>query len=67
MEVYEGWVEYFRDEITDVYVRLKTVDDKNLFDKDDDVGFVFTEMLRIVDELDKKLKYEESQKEEQNK
>ena len=32
------------------------VDDKNLFEKDDDVGFVFTEIVRITKEFDEKIK-----------
>jgi hypothetical protein len=56
MEVYEDWLRYFREEISDVYSRIKAVDDKNLFEKDDDVGFVFSEILRITKEFDEKNK-----------
>lgn len=56
IEVYEDWLNMFRTEIDDVYKRIKTVDDKNLFEKDDDVGFVFSELLRIIKEFNEKLK-----------
>lgn len=56
IEVYEEWLDMFRGEIDQVYARIKAVDDRNLFDKDDDVGFVFTEIVRITKEFDEKIK-----------
>ena len=56
MEVYEDWLDMFRKEIDDVYKRIKAVDDKNLFEKDDDVGFVFSEIVKITKEFDEKIK-----------
>lgn len=56
ISVYEDWVDYFKLEIEKTYVHLKEVDEKNLFDKDDDVGFVFSELLRIVDEFNRRIK-----------
>lgn len=56
IEVYEEWLDMFRTEIDNVYARIKMVDDKNLFEKDDDVGFVFTEIVRITKEFDEKIK-----------
>ena len=56
IDVYEDWLNMFRSEIDQVYTRIKMVDDKNLFEKDDDVGFVFTEIVRITKEFDEKIK-----------
>ena len=56
IEVYESWLDMFRTEIDDVYKRIKAVDDRNLFEKDDDVGFVFSEIVRITKEFDEKIK-----------
>lgn len=56
IEIYEDWMEYFRTEVDDVYLKMKEVDDKNLFEKDDDVGFVFTELVRISKEFSEKIK-----------
>lgn len=56
IEVYEDWLDMFRKEIDDVYKRIKAVDDKNLFEKDDDVGFVFSEIVKITKEFDEKIK-----------
>jgi hypothetical protein len=56
IEVYEEWLEHFRSEVDVVYAKLKTVDEKNLFEKDDDVGFIFSEIVRITKEFDDKIK-----------
>ena len=56
MEVYEEWLDMFRIEVSDVYNRIKAVDDRNLFEKDDDVGFVFSEIVKIIKEFDEKIK-----------
>lgn len=56
IEVYEDWLEMFRTEVKDVNARIKAVDDKNLFEKDDDVGFVFSEIVKIIKEFDEKIK-----------
>ncbi len=56
IEVYEDWLDMFRSEVSDVYNRIKAVDDRNLFEKDDDVGFVFSEIVKIIKEFDEKIK-----------
>ncbi len=56
IETYEAWTELFRAEIDAVYFRLKMVDDRNLFEKDDDVGFVFSEILRVTKEFNETIK-----------
>jgi len=56
LEVYEEWVTRFRTESDSLYSRLKMVDDKNLFEKDDDVGFVFSEVVRITKEFNETVK-----------
>jgi len=61
MDLYEEWIVRFRTRVEYVYTRMKEVDDRNLFEKDDDVGFVFAELLRITKEFDEsvKLQHEE--------
>jgi hypothetical protein len=56
IEVHEEWIEYFRGEVVQVKKRLKIVDDKQLFSNDDDVGFVFSEIQRVINEFDEKIK-----------
>ena len=56
VDQYEKWAEWFRAEIDAVYFRLKMVDEKNLFEKDDDVGFVFSEIIRVTKEFNETIK-----------
>jgi hypothetical protein len=56
LEKFEEWVEFFREEIDTVYARLKATDDRNLFEKDDDVGFCFSELVRITKEFNDRIK-----------
>jgi hypothetical protein len=56
IEVYEDWLTYFRTEIDNVYRGIKAVDDRNLFEKDDDVGATFESILQIIKEFDEKIK-----------
>jgi hypothetical protein len=56
IEVYEEWTEMFREEINQMYRRLKEVDDRNLFEKDDDVGATFSDIVRICKEFNDKVK-----------
>ncbi len=55
-EVYESWLSRFRTQLDETYKRLKSVDDRNLFEKDDDVGFVFSEIVRIMQDFDEEIK-----------
>jgi hypothetical protein len=55
ISIYEGWILSTLNECKQAYLRLKEIDDKQMFEKDDDVGFIFTSMLNIIDELEKKI------------
>jgi hypothetical protein len=55
VDIYENWIDQFSTEVFEVYVKLRQVDEKNLFVKDDDVGFVFSEILRIIKEFNEKV------------
>lgn len=48
LNVYENWVVMFQTEVNQMYDRLKSVDERNLFEKDDDVGQTFQDILNIV-------------------
>ena len=61
--IYEQWISFFQSEIENVEKRLKEVDvvsgtegTYRLFEKDDDVGFVFSEISRIIAEFNQRLK-----------
>ena len=54
--VYEQWIDTFQSEVNQMYSRLKAVDDRNLFERDEDVGFVFSEVVRIAKEFNETTK-----------
>ena len=49
------WVVDFRKLVSNVYKKLKSVDERGMFEKDDDVGFLFQEILSIVQECNKRI------------
>jgi len=58
-----NWVTDFRTLILNVYKKLKSVDDRGIFEKDDDVGFLFSELLAIIDECNKRISDDDSNEE----
>lgn len=58
LEVYETWIYETRNHIIEVYNQLKIVDARNIFEKDDDVGFVFTEIIELIKNLNEKINEE---------
>ena len=51
IDIYEEWIYSTKVDIIKLNKDIKTVDDKNLFEKDDDVGFVFSEIVRLIKEF----------------
>lgn len=51
----QQWVLDFRNLINNVYKKLKFIDERGIFEKDDDVGFVFQDMLNIINECNKRI------------
>lgn len=49
------WVNGVQDIIRATYIKMKSIDDRNLFYKDDDVGFVFSELLSLVKTLNDRI------------
>lgn len=56
ISIYEKWVDTFQSEVNQMYTRLKSVDERNLFERDEDVGFVFSEIVRISKEFNDLIK-----------
>lgn len=61
VEIYEAWILEYKNQINETYQALKFVDDKQIFEKDDEVGFVFSDILEIVKDLKTKI-YDEEEK-----
>jgi len=54
IDIYESWIVEFKDDVNDVYRQIKIVDDKNIFEKDDDVGGVFSDLYQILEKLNQR-------------
>jgi len=51
VENLESWVKQFSKTITDMNRELKQIDDKGSFKSDDEVGYFFKELKRIIEQL----------------
>ena len=51
IETYQNWLLNIKKEVSVTYSKLKDLDDKQMFEKDDDVGFVFSEIIKLIEKL----------------
>ncbi len=51
----EDWIINYKNLVEDAYNKLKEVDNRGIFEKDDDVGFVFLDLKQIIFSLNKKI------------
>ena len=58
IEIYESWILNYQEIVKETYLLLKEVDDKEIFEKDDEVGAVFSNVREIIQDLKEKT-YEE--------
>jgi len=58
IEIYESWILNYQKIVKETYLLLKEVDDKEIFEKDDEVGAVFSNIREIIQDLKEKT-YEE--------
>ena len=66
---YENIILNISNIIESIKLQLKTIDDKGTFESDDEVGFFFTEIKQLGDELDSifETEVEENEKEKKEK
>jgi len=50
-EQYERWISDIENAINITYNKLKSIDDNQMFEKDDDVGFVFSNIVKLIEKL----------------
>ena len=50
-DVYKKWVESFKENVRLTYQKLKSIDEKQIFERDDEVGAVFTDIVAIMEEF----------------
>jgi hypothetical protein len=58
----ESWVLEFKLLVKNTYNKLKFVDDRGIFVKDDDVGFLFTDLLNIIELTNKRIQTDDNDK-----
>jgi hypothetical protein len=51
----ESWLLNFKLLVKNTYNKLKFVDERGIFVKDDDVGFLFTDLLNIIELTNKRI------------
>lgn len=54
VDIYESWIVEFKDDVNDVYRQIKMVDDKQIFEKDDEVGAIFTDLYQVIEKLNQR-------------
>lgn len=60
IEIYEQWILSFKNEVDLTYKHLKEIDEAHIFEKDDDVGFVFQDILSLIKNLNEKVENDEN-------
>lgn len=67
VEVYESWILNFKKNVKETYDALKFVDEREIFERDDEVGFVFSNIVEIISDLNEKTYVEQEKELEENK
>lgn len=55
IDIYESWIVEFKDDVNNVYRQIKMVDDKQIFEKDDEVGAIFSDLYLIIEKLNQRI------------
>ena len=55
IDIYESWIVEFKNDVNDVYQEIKGLDDKQLFEKDDEVGSIFSDLYLIIQKLNQRI------------
>lgn len=63
---YEDWIILLESRVNKVYGEMKQMDEREMFQSDDEVGVIFYDMKALIDDLNEKLGngYDESSEEE---
>jgi hypothetical protein len=54
--IYENWTEQMYEKLTKLQSDIKQIDDKQIFESDDEVGVVFKELVEAIQEFDHGIK-----------
>jgi len=50
-ELYERWILEFSEDVLSTYQNIKEIDKKQMFEKDDEVGSIFQQILELIERL----------------
>lgn len=56
IETMQEWTTQYQNLVENTYRKLKEIDEKQIFEKDDDVGFVFSEIVTLIEFIKEKSK-----------
>lgn len=54
-DIYAQWIVELQNKVDNVYRTIHSLDDKQMFSKDDEVGSVFQQMVELIDSLNEKI------------
>ena len=60
-EIYEAWISDLKNYTEKTYADIKSIDDRQIFEKDDEVGVVFQDMLELIKSLNNRVHDEETE------
>ena len=63
VKIYEAWTTTMREKVNKLQLDIKEVDTRGIFEKDDEVGFIYEEISTLVNNFDHGLVEEEKIKE----
>jgi hypothetical protein len=49
------WITLLRDRFNECLVRMRDIDNMQIFEKDDDVGVTFSTLVSVIKEIDQKI------------
>lgn len=64
--VYEEWILEFQKNVKDTFRQLRHIDEREIFERDDEVGFVFSNIVSIIDDLKEKTYAETKEEQTEN-
>ena len=62
IDILEEWLIEFKLLINNTYKKLKDIDERGMFEKDDDVGIVFKNIIEIIDLTNKRIQINDDDK-----
>ena len=66
IDIYEQWVLEFRNDVNNVYTQLQQLDDKQIFQKDDEVGVIFLDIVTLIEKLNTRIESDVKNQKENN-